>query len=90
MSSKTSRTSFTLPHEVRSDLTFLSSRLGVSRSSLLAELLQEPLHNLRELVEAIPPSPTPADLLRFKGASESVIRQRIDSLKGMTDDLFSK
>lgn len=83
------RMSFTLPPDVGANLRYLSSRVRVTRSALLADLLSEPLRDLRSLVEQIPAHPSPDDVVRFRGASEAIAKQRIDSLKGMTDDLLA-
>lgn len=88
--SKTSKISVSLPPSLVDDLDYLSGRLGVSRSALLAQFMAEAVPEMRRMLEAIPPAPTPADLLRMRGQSEELIRQRIEGLKGMTDDLFSK
>lgn len=78
-----------LPPALVDDLDFLVSRLGVSRSALVAELLSDAAAEMRRVVSLIPPNPTPADLLRMRGESESLIRERIASASRMTDDLFS-
>lgn len=85
----TSKISVSLPTGLVDDLDYLSARLGVSRSALLAQCMAEAVPAMRKMLEAIPPAPTPADLLRMRGQSEEVIRQRLQSLKGMTDDLFT-
>ena len=87
---KTSKISVSLPPELVADLDYLSGRMGVSRSALIAEFMSEAAAETRRLLELVPPNPTPADVLRMRGQSEEVIRARIDSLKGMIDDLFSK
>jgi len=78
---KLSRTSFTLPPEMVRDLAYISARVGVSRSALLADLSAEPIADLRRLLEAIPPSPTPADVLRLRGESEALIMSRLANLR---------
>ena len=87
---KTSKISVSLPPELVANLDYLSGRMGVSRSALITEFLSEAAAETRRLLELVPPSPTPADVLRMRGQSEEAIRARIDSLKGMVDDLFSK
>lgn len=78
-----------LPPSLVDDLDYLVSRLGVSRSALVSELLGEAAAEMRRVVSLIPPNPTPADLLRMRGESESLIRERIATASRMTDDLFS-
>lgn len=85
----TSKISVSLPTELVSDLDYLASRTGVSRSALISGLLCEAASEVRKILELIPPNPTPAEMLRMRGQSEEAIRSRLESLKGMTDDLFS-
>lgn len=85
-----SKISVSLPSEIVDDLDYLSSRIGVSRSALIGQLMSESVPEVRRLLELVPPNPTPAELLRMRGQSEDAIRQRLQSLKGMTDDLFTK
>ena len=85
----TSKISVSLPPRLIADLDYLAGRTGVSRSALISNLLAEPVTEVRRLFELIPPNPTPADVLRMRGQSEEAIRARLESLKGMTDDLFS-
>lgn len=86
--SKMSKIAMSLPPSLVDDLDFLSARLGVSRSALAAELLSDAAAEIRRVVSLIPPNPTPADLLRMRGESEVLIRQRIASATQLTDDLF--
>lgn len=85
-----SKISVSLPSGIVDDLDYLASRLGVSRSALIGQLMSESVPEVRRLLELVPPNPTPAELLRMRGQSEDAIRQRLQSLKGMTDDLFSQ
>jgi antitoxin component of RelBE/YafQ-DinJ toxin-antitoxin module len=87
---KTVKISASLPPELVADLDYLSTRMGVSRSALIAVFMTAAAKEARALFELVPPNPTPADVLRMRGQSEEAIRARIESLKGMTDDLFSK
>lgn len=86
---KSAKISVSLPPALVDDLDYISGRLGVSRSALLAQLLADAVPQMRGLIEAIPPAPTAADLLRMRGQSEELVRQRVDGLKGMTNDLLS-
>lgn len=85
----TSKISVSLPVELVSDLDYLARRTGVSRSALIGGLLSEAASEVRKILELVPPNPTPAEMLRMRGQSEEAIRARLESLKGMTDDLFS-
>jgi hypothetical protein len=90
MSEKMVRVSFTVPPQVRSDLDYLSTRLGVTKSSLVSELLGSPLSDLRDLVETVPDNPTPADYLRAKGKSNALIADRLRSYRAIEGDLFDE
>lgn len=71
------------------NLDYLSARMGVSRSALVSQLLADGVSEMRRLLETIPPAPTPADLIRMRGESVDLVKARLDSLRGMSDDLFS-
>lgn len=81
--------SITIPPEVLADLDFVAGKLSISRSALVGSMLPDGLRALRELAELIPVNPTPEDVVRLRGESEAVVRERIEMLKGMADDLFS-
>lgn len=85
-----SKISITVPPELVADLDYVSGRLGVSRSALISEILPESLVIMRTMLEQVPLNPTPDDVLRFRGESAELVRGKIESLKGMTDDLFAK
>lgn len=85
-----SKISITLPPDLVSDMDYIAGRLGVSRSALIAGILPESLHLMRGMLEQVPLNPTPDDVLRFRGESADLVRQKIDSLKDLGDDLFSK
>ncbi|KTT15715.1 hypothetical protein [Pseudomonas parafulva] len=89
MKRKLPKISITISPEVLDDLDFVAGRLSISRSALIGSMLPEGLHALRELAELLPLNPTPEDVVRLRGESELVVRSRIESLKGMADDLFS-
>lgn len=82
------RCSFTLPPEMKADLAHISSRLGVSQSSLLSTLVAEPLRDVRQVLDAIPPSPTPDDFLRARGVSQDLITARLRGYREGVKDLF--
>lgn len=85
-----SKISITIPPELLTDLDYVAGRLGVSRSALIAEVLPEALGFMRGMLEQVPLNPTPDDVLRFRGESADLVRQKIDSIREMSDDLFSK
>ncbi|GHS84517.1 hypothetical protein PAGU2196_53510 [Pseudomonas sp. PAGU 2196] len=90
MRRKHPKISLTLPAEIVDDLDYVAARLSITRSALVSSMLPEGLHVLRELAELLPINPTPKDVVRLRGESEAVVRERIESLKGMADDLFTE
>lgn len=85
-----SKISITVPPELLADIDYVSGRLGVSRSALVSQLMAEPLQLMRGMLEQVPLNPTPDDVLRFRGESAELVRQKIDSLRDLGDDLFSE
>ena len=78
------RASFTLPPEVVDQLAYVSSQLGVSKSSIVGEILSEALGPLSQLlrVATTDTSSDPSEtLLRLRGASGELIRERLDDLR---------
>lgn len=88
--SKTRKISVSLSGSLVDDLDYISARVGVSRSAIISEFMADALSEARRVFELVPPNPTPADVVRMRGESEEVIRQRLASLQGIADDLFSK
>lgn len=82
------RTSFTLDPQVVADLRYCAQRMGVSGSAIVSDFLSVPLADMRRMLEAIPPNPTDADLVRFRGESRQIVEQRLENLKGLGDGLF--
>lgn len=89
MAPKMKKLSMTIPSDVVDDLDHVSSRLSISRSALVSQLLAAALPDMRRLLDLVPPAPTAADLVRFRGESEDVVRARVDSVRRSADDLFS-
>lgn len=87
--SKLRKISVSVSAELVDDLDYLSARTGTSRSAIISEFLSEAAAHARKVLELIPPNPTPADIVRMRGQSEEVVRDRLSSLQGMADDLFS-
>ena len=86
----TKKVSLTLEESLVDDLIHVAERLGVSRSALVSLILAESLPSARQVVDLIPASPTPADVVRYRGESEAIVEQRMDSLRRVTSDLFAK
>ena len=89
MSENLRKVAVTLPPDLVESIDYIVGRLGVSRSAFIAQVMGEAVGMLRPLLETVPLDPTPADAVRFRGESAEVVRQRIEKLKGMTDDLFA-
>lgn len=83
------RTSFTLPPDVHDDLSYVARRLGVTRSALVADLLREALSMVVPSLRELPEDPDERDVLRYRGESERLIDQRLESARRLRDDLFS-
>lgn len=84
------RVSFTLPPEVVDNLNFISHRLGVSKSSVVGDLLGKGLSPLAELLRVMPADATaaPDDVVRrLRGASGEQIRGQLDHLREVFDQL---
>lgn len=79
---------FSVPDVVVENLDYVSGRIGVSRSSLLSQLLEQPLSDLTGLVKSVPENPTSADVVRFRGNSEALVQERVDSLRSLGNDLL--
>lgn len=86
---KRQKVSLALDPELVADLDYISSRFGVSRSALVSVLMAGPASDARKMLSMVPDSPTALDLIRFRGESAELARQRLESLKGLADDLFS-
>lgn len=89
MDEKMVRMSFTVPPQLREDLSYLSGRLGVTKSAFVSLLLGESVADLRRLMEDIPDDPQAVDIRRFRGASRDMVERRVGNLQRITeDDLF--
>lgn len=60
------RTTFVLDRSTASDLTYLSRRMGRSRSDLVREILAPSIAELAGLVRCLPDQPGPDDVERFR------------------------
>lgn len=89
MERKLPKISVTVPPELLADLDHVAARLGVSRSALVSGLLGDVLPDMRTVLDAIPLSPEPLDMVRFRGASADIVRKRLDEVQELDSDLFS-
>lgn len=60
------RATFVLDKSTAEDLSYLSARMGQSRSELVREVLGPAVSEMAALMRAIPENPTPADLERLR------------------------
>ena len=79
-----------LPDHLVVDLDYVSGRMSISRSALISSLLQGPVRDMRTLFEGLPENPTEEEILRSRGASIDLIQQRMESMRRLESDLFSK
>lgn len=89
MERKLPKISVTVSPEVLADLDHVTKRLGVSRSALVSGLLGDLLPDMRSVLDAVPLSPEPLDVVRFRGASAGIVRKRLEELQEIDSDLFS-
>lgn len=87
--SDTKRISLSVPSGLADDLDYISSRLGVSRSGFVTQLLiGADLGRLRSLLSAVPESATEADARRFRGESREFIREQLERISALQGGLF--
>lgn len=72
------------------DLGYITGRMGISRSALVDSLLAEALPVMRKLLEQVPYSPTPVDVVRARGQSQQIVEERLQELQAIANDLFSQ
>lgn len=79
-----SRLTISLPTPIYDDLVHISDRMNISRSAVLASILEEALSNMRRFVDCVPSDPSSYSVQRFRGDSREIIRERLQALM---DDL---
>lgn len=88
----TTRITISVPDKVASDLNYVCSMLGVSRSGFMSAALSQSLPSLRSLIESLPngvQGASQGDAVRFRGAGVEALQGLINSLsEGGQDDLF--
>lgn len=68
------RCSFSIPRGTWEDLVYVSERMGITRSALVTEMLENSVSDMRTLLEMTPKKPTPADVKRLRGASVDFVK----------------
>lgn len=77
-----------LPVSVVSDLGLVCTRLSVSRSALLTQLLQVPIHDLAAMTVVLEsPIDTAEKLRRFRGESVGLVSSRLAEFQASADAL---
>ena len=82
----TYRATFSLPCDLATAISRVAKRMGISQSALLATVLTEPLADLESLLQLVPEDPTPDQVLRLRGDSVAIIRQRMAELQAQLPD----
>ena len=82
---KTTRLTISLPTEQFDNLVYVSQRMGISRSAVLAQLLDGALSHLRNLVSCVPEGPEDYSVARYRGDSKEIIRTRLQGLMADLD-----
>lgn len=67
----------TLSEETCDQITYVAHRMGLSASSLLGQILYQPVQDLYALVKATPRRPSADEAKRLRGASASIVQQRV-------------
>jgi biotin operon repressor len=83
---------FSIPDSLYDDLAYVARRMGVSRSAILVDFMEQSMSDMRLLLSSIPENPNEQDILRSRGVSRDVIAHRLKELRDMEDgyDLFAK
>lgn len=74
------RVTMSLPGQLAVDLAAIARRLNITTSALVAQLLVEPVADLRKLIELVPEdaeSLSAEQTRRLRGASADLIAQRV-------------
>lgn len=77
------RMTFSVPAQLADDLMVVSAHMGMSRTAVLSHFMEEPLHDLRGIMELVPQNPSDADVIRLRGASKKVIEDRLREVEEM-------
>lgn len=74
-SAKLARATFVINRDTSEQLGYLSSRMGVSRSELVREMLAEPVDRMAGLLGSLPEQPTEADIRQLALSGLGVIEE---------------
>lgn len=82
------RATFSFPAPLATDIARLAKRLGVSQSSLLTELLTEPIAAMLDVIDTIPQvGVTPDHIKRARGKSAALIRDVVQQAQAVVTQL---
>ncbi len=81
------RATFVLSKDASDDLSYLSSRMGQSRSSLVREMLEPSVREMAAIVRRIPDSPTAQDAESFRQELRSLLVSTYDSGLDLLEDM---
>ena len=79
------RATFVLDRVTADRLTAISTRLGVSRSALVRDVLKEPIELMHRWMSALPDQPTPEEAQAVMGQVASDIETWLDSKASQFD-----
>jgi len=83
------RVSISLPSDLASDIDYIATRLGITRSAFITQfLLGGNLHKFRALLSAIPEQPSEGDAKRFRGDSRAYIAEQLAKVQELQGGLF--
>jgi hypothetical protein len=74
---KTYVRSYSLPAQVAVAIQRVATRLGVSQSALIVELIGQPVSDLETMLDQLPAEPSPDDVRRLRGASVALVKSRV-------------
>lgn len=79
------RTTFVLDRVTSERLTAVASRMGVSRSALVRDVLAEPVELMHRWVTSFPDNATPEDVAQLMGRIEGDLEQFLDTKSAQLD-----
>lgn len=77
------RLTVSLDADLVDEIDFLHRRLGVSRSAMLNEFLRQGVMAISAAYRELPESPTDRDLVRLRGRSLAIVRERIQEAEAV-------
>lgn len=78
--------SISLPFDLLRQVDYAALRLGITRSALIGQALDQVIAPLSELLRDTPDEPTPDDVLRLRGRSRDLIETRVKAALNRLED----